>query len=358
MLITKPAVFIVGDNYQIMTCVDRAELIWVKVGDKEYFDASNGVMRTGSLFHSVSVPKEALDNAGGYTVYERGMIGRKPYFSVTGEVTEQYFSFKPVPTKGEIRAYHIADAHNRIESPIKAAKAFGAIDFLILNGDLPDSSSSLKNIENVYILAGEITGGNIPVIFSRGNHDMRGICAENFADCTPTDNGKSYFTFSLGNIWGIVLDCAEDKPDSHEEYGFTVACHSFREAQTDFIKNIVSKKPYEADGIEKRVVIVHNPFTDKKKAPFDIEGEIYAEWSRLLKEYVKPDVMICGHKHICGVFPVGDILDYYGQPCTIVVGAKPEGEKFTGCGYVFSDDGIKVSFTSSTGVATEFINVE
>ena len=81
MLITKPAVFIVGDNYQIMTCVDRAELIWVKVGDKEYFDASNGVMRTGSLFHSVSVPKEALDNACGYTVYEREMIERKPYFS-------------------------------------------------------------------------------------------------------------------------------------------------------------------------------------------------------------------------------------------------------------------------------------
>lgn len=357
MLITKPAVFIVGDSYKIMTCADRAELVWVEVGGKKFYDASNGVMRTGSLFHSVTVPKDSLDNAKGYTIFEREMVERKPYFSVTGDVTEQYFEFKPVPQSGEIRAYHIADAHNRVESPIKAAKVFGDIDFLILNGDLPDSSSSLKNIENVYILAGEITGGNIPTVFSRGNHDMRGICAENFADCTPTDNGKSYYTFKVGNIWGVILDCAEDKPDEHEEYGFTVACHTFREAQVDFLKEIIDKKPYEADGIEKRIVIVHNPFTEKKNPPFDIEEEIYTEWARLLKENIKPDLMLTAHKHICGVYPIGGELDGYGQPCTMVVGAKPEGQEFTGCGLVFTDNNIKVSFTKSTGEKSDYIQI-
>lgn len=39
------------------------------------------------------------------------------------------------------RAYHIADAHCLTDEPVRAAKAYGDIDFLILNGDIGEDSS-------------------------------------------------------------------------------------------------------------------------------------------------------------------------------------------------------------------------
>ena len=55
------------------------------------------------------------------------------------------------------------------------------IDLLILNGDIPDHCGTPENMMTVYMLVSELTRGKIPTVFSRGNHDMRGLCAEKFA---------------------------------------------------------------------------------------------------------------------------------------------------------------------------------
>ena len=136
----------------------------------------------------------------------------------TRKVVEKTYKFYPIP-ENNIRASHIADAHNNIEEPIKAAETFGNIDFLILNGDIPNHSGDIAYFAAIHCIAGEITKGEYPVIFSRGNHDMRGIYAENIQDHTPTDNGRSYFSVRVGSLWALVLDCGEDKPDDHPEYG-------------------------------------------------------------------------------------------------------------------------------------------
>ena len=160
----------------------------------------------------------------------------KAYFTKTKNVLEKAYKFKPIP-ENNIRAYHIADAHNSIKEPVKAAETFGNIDFLILNGDVIEDSSNPKNFMNIYEICSCLTKGEKPVIFSRGNHDLRGDFAEKFADYTPSHRGNTYYSFRLGNIWGILLDCGEDKDDDHPEYGYSVACHTFRERQSDFLKN-------------------------------------------------------------------------------------------------------------------------
>lgn len=59
--------------------------------------------------------------------------------------------------------------------------------------------------------------------------------------------------------------------------------------QTEYIKEIIREKEYLKDGIERRIVIVHIPFTKKMNKPkFQIEGEIYTEWANLLKNEIKP----------------------------------------------------------------------
>jgi predicted phosphodiesterase len=324
----------------------------VRIGDSEYYDESNGIMRSLSELHRVIVPMEELDAAKEYTVCVRPIIKRTPYFPTTEPVREYTFSFRPVPEKN-VRAYHMSDAHNNIQGPVAAAKAFGDIDLLILNGDIIDHSGDPSKFDNIYSICEQLTGGQIPVIFSRGNHDMRGKYAERFAEYTPNANGKTYYTFRLGNIWGILLDCGEDKMDENAEYGHTVCCHAFRQRQTAFLKNVIRNKDreYAEEGITHRLVISHSPFAFKLPDPFDIENEIYAEWCSLLNDEVMPDLMICGHMHRTEVHEKGGERDYLGQPCKTVIGSDPATEfGFAGCGITFGEKEIEIVFTNCNGV--------
>lgn len=350
MLKTTPAVFSVGNDYQIMVETEKEALLSVKVGNEIYYDESNGIMNSLSPIHRVTVPISALDKAKEYIVCILPIIERKPYFTETEKLIEYTFKFKPVP-KNDVRIYHLADTHNRIEEPVNAAKAFGDIDILILNGDIIDHSGNPQKFANIYEICAKITNGGFPVVFSRGNHDMRGNFAEKFADFTPSQNKNTYYTFRIGSVWGIILDCGEDKIDSNAEYGFTVACHSFRKRQTEFIKNVIknAEKEYDQCDIKTKLVISHIPFTRKFEPLFDIEEDIYNEWSSLLKAYINPDLMLCGHTHKCVIDKVGGENDYHGQPCTVVIGSEPSEEKFIGCGFIINDEKIEVIFNDNHG---------
>lgn len=360
MLKFTPAVFAVGKTYQIMVPVKKSSLFWVEIDGKSYYDEQNGIMRSLTYIHRVSVPMEELDRAKKYTVCEREIIKRKPKFPTSKAVCRTEFDFRPIP-ENNIRIYHIADTHNHVTAPVKASKAFGDIDLLILNGDIPNHSGEVKLFDTIYEIAEKVTGGNIPIVFARGNHDLRGFHAEEIANYTPNQNGNTYYSFTLGSIWGLVLDCGEDKDDSHPEYGFTVACHGFRERQTHFIKSIIanSKNEYDNHDIKYRFIISHNPFTVKLRPPFDIEADIYSEWAKLIKDSIHPDLMISGHLHGLIISDIGEKYDDLGQPCRLVVGSDIADNYHAGCGITLADgEEIKIDFTDSNGnhITDESIN--
>lgn len=353
VLRTHPAVFAVHDTYQIMVPVKHETLMWVRVGDECYYDDSNGILKSNVTVHRMIVPMAELDTAQKYTVCYRKIIERKPYFSETTEVFEVEYSFSPV-CGDKILAYHISDAHNQIKAPFGCAKLFekkyGKLDFLILNGDVIDHSGDIKNFDNIYEISSDITGGNIPIVFSRGNHDTRGIYAEKIADYTPTENGNSFFSFRIGNIWGVVIDCGEDKLDTSAEYGNTICCHAFRKRVTKYLENIIKNSDieYADNDITHKLVVVHHPFTHKLNPPFDIEQDTYKYWAKLLCESIKPHVMICGHTHKLEVHMPGSEFDDFGQACPVVIGSLTDyKDYFAGAGYIFNNDKIEIVFNDN-----------
>ncbi len=351
MLRYAPAVFAVGDEYQIMVPVTGESLFRVKVGDRYFYDEQNGIMRSLCSIHRVAVPMELLDRERTYTVCERELVDRKPYFPVTEEEVCTEFSFQPIPEDG-VRIYHISDAHDRVTDPVAGARVFGDFDLLVLNGDIPNHCGEVACMDTVYKLADELTHGRIPIVFARGNHDMRGYHAEEFADYTPSQYGNTYYSVRVGNLWMLILDCGEDKDDSNPEYGYTVACRDFRLRQTDLIHRIIrnAETEYAAPGVTHKLVVCHNPFAHRCKPPFDIEEEIYTEWAALLKKHIAPDLMLCGHLHRSIISPVGGELDQYGQPCTVIVGSSLGGDWHEGCGLTLHRDGpTEVEFCRSTG---------
>ncbi len=356
MLKFNPAVFAVGNDYQIIVTTKTQSFISIKIGDELFIDDSNGILKSASRTHNIAVPQELLNEYKHYTVIEKSIIKRLPYFTQTRRDKYYEYDFRPVPENNP-KCYHIADSHNVIDLPVKAASVYGNIDFLILNGDVPEDSGKTSNFDTIFDIVSLVTGGNIPTVFSRGNHDLRGICAEKFAEYAPAQNGKTYYSFRLGNIWGLCLDCGEDKTDDHAEYGFTVSCHQFRLKETDYIKSVIknAENEYNAPDVKHKIIVVHNPFSHEHPAPFNIEKDIFTEWCKLLKDNVKPDVMICGHTHRFGIYEQGCDYDTYGQPCTVVVGSEviSKHKDFGGAGFEFDDDVIKVTFTYADGKSKE-----
>lgn len=345
----KPTVFAVKNMYQIFIPTEFECIIAAKVGDEIYYDDANGILRSNSFLHKVEIPMSALDKAKKYTIVCRKMIERKPYFPTSEEPFSVDFDFRPI-TSDKINIYHISDAHNMEEAPIAAGKYFGKeLDLLVLNGDIPNHSGEIENFNSIYRIAYGVTKGEIPVVFSKGNHDTRGIHAEEFSDYTPTDNGKPYFTFRLGSLWGLVVDCGEDKLDSHEEYGNTICFHNYRLKETKFIKDVINnaETEYLADGIKHKIVICHIPFIKQFSDPFNIEEDLYCEWTKIICENIKPELLLFGHTHKKGIHKPKGEFDYYGyQNCDAVIGSEPhfKENKFIGCGITLDDSEPKIIF--------------
>jgi len=361
-MVACPTVFAMKDTYQIFMPFSCEVIVWVKVGENIYYDESNGILRSNTNMHRVEVPMEELDRLRQYTVVYRKMIERKPYFPTSEDEVEITFDFRPA-TGDPIRIYHVSDAHNLVKSPVAAGQYWGEdLDLLVLNGDIPNHSGKIENFNAVCEIASGITGGSRPVVFSRGNHDTRGIFAENFADYTPTDHGKTYYTFRTGNVWGMVLDCGEDKPDTNAEYGHTICFHQFRLRETQFIKDVIRRaaEEYEAADVKHKLIICHIPFTFINHPPFDIEQELYGEWCALLRDHIKPELLIFGHNHTTKILPVGCPLDHQGQPCTAIIGSRPftpnkdrPEEHFHGCAVELDGERIRVVFNTDSGEILE-----
>ncbi len=355
-MLTYPTVFAVGDRYHIFVPFSDEVIMWVKVGDRVFYDHCNGILRSNTNMHRVELPMSVLDEAKEYTVVYKKMIERKPYFPTSEPERELTMPFRPVKRDGNINLYHIADAHNLVAQPIAAGQFFGeALDLLVLNGDIPNHSGDIKNFNAICEIAAGVTGGRCPVVFARGNHDTRGIHAEDMPNYIPTLNGKTYYTFRVGCVWGLLLDCGEDKRDSNPEYGGTICFHQFRLEETDFIKQVIARadEEYAAEGVTHRLVISHIGFTHIDNPPFDIEEELYSEWTALMREHIRPDLLLYGHYHRTEICPPGCEFDSHGQPCTAIIGSQPirEGRNgFVGCAITLMPNGKKrVIFNDDLG---------
>ena len=142
------------------------------------------------------------------------------------------------------------------------------------------------------------------------------------------------------------------------EYGHTICFHHFREVETEFIKEVIANadKEYNAEGVKHKLVISHIAFTHICEPPFDIEQELYGEWARLMREHIKPELLLYGHHHVVDICPVGSDFDHQGQACTAIIGSRPtfandkHPNGFIGAGIVLSDDGKKrVIFNNDKG---------
>ena len=292
-----PVVYAVEDTYQITFTTQAKGEAWVVIDSVEYNDTYAGYRETESTIHKISVPMDVLDKAGEYTVYTRAMILRGPYESLQGKTISATYNWKGVNESDGINYYVISDNHNTHKTPLAAASYFGDdLDFLICCGDTVSWIDREADLTQILYLASDITKGEIPVIYARGNHETKGVKAHEYYNYVSANGQDFYYTFRLGSIWGIVLDVGEDHGDNFIEYAGVAKFNTYRDEQTVFLDEVLAnaENEFDAEGVTYRIAACHIPLTIKYEN--DHAGAYKDAWIERLNQ-MKLTVLYSGHVH-------------------------------------------------------------
>ena len=284
----EASVFESGDGmYTVIwsTSLPGTGYVTYNFNGKEYVvkDRQNSAIRTTDTVHSVRVPKAHLD--GNTYTYSSQQIGtRRAYVAVKGRtVTSKPVSFKGYSGQDKIHALVLSDIH---EDPAKAEKAVKNFadppDLLVLNGDLVSYMTSVLKFKQVLSYAHRFSGGSIPVIYTRGNHENRGIYGPEAVDIFKTSTGGQYFTCSFGPISFLCLDTGEDKADSDWTYSGLVDSTSYIAEETEWMKTLTPD-----ENAEYRICIAHMP---------NLNNRYGFNWVPILSD-LDIDMFVAGHKH-------------------------------------------------------------
>ena len=290
-----PVVYAVEEEYQIVFSTSDSAIAWVDIGGVEYYDLYAGSMKSNDHVHKVSVPQQVLDDAGEYAIHARQMIYRGPFGGYLGDLLTESYDFRPVDTSDGLNYYALSDVHEAVEAAAKATTYdHGApLDMLILLGDLVSMVESEADAQLANDLAFRITGGEIPVLYARGNHEIKGEYGEDFHKYVASRNGDYYYTVTLSNqVFAVVLDMGEDHEDDWWEYFGTAKFDLYRQKQTEMLEEILAAGEYA--NYPYRMVLCHIPITYvDEDGRFDSFRE---EWTALLNR-MDVDISLSGHEH-------------------------------------------------------------
>lgn len=320
----KPVVYIVEDKYQIVFASKVESRSWVTIGDTDYYDNYAGSNRSYTKIHKIEIPMTELNEHKEYTIHTQKLTYRGPFGGFKGRDIHETYNFIPVDTKDEdgFNYYAISDIHMALECSKKAVSYNESKDLLVLAGDIVSMMETEKDALYTNKVAHELTKGEIPVIYARGNHEIKGKLAEEFHNYVGAKNENFYYSFSFENVYGLVLDIGEDHDDDYWEYYDTAKFDIYREEQINFIKEEMKSEKYK--NADYRLVVSHIPvtFVNSRKNHEGFKQDLVS----LLND-MNVNMVISGHQHDLFVFDPGEVEPNVIQNYNVAFDGKGKNSK-------------------------------
>ena len=296
----KPVVYAVEDKYQIVFSTNAESTGWVEIGGKKYYDLYNGTAKTFTKIHKVEVPMSVLDEAKQYTVHSQKTIYAGPFGGFLGRDISEKVSFRPIDSSDGIQYLSFSDVHMNDARTFETASHAGNYDFLFLLGDIISVVETFDDANFNNQVAYGITKGQIPVVYARGNHDVKGRYSQELHKFVGAKGERFYYNFYFKDVYGLVLDLGEDHDDDWWEYYGTANFEEYRQEQIAFLKDEIAKKDYEA--YPYRVVASHIPipFVNYRHNYENTKKEMTA-----LLNQMDFHMSVCGHQHQLMIFEPG-----------------------------------------------------
>lgn len=302
---------ITANEVTVVWTTDANAVSWVEVAPAgtnsfyarehpKYYQTKNGNRVVGKL-HKITI--SGLDEATEYRyrVFSQSVLSYEGHRVLYGNIAStDVYRKKPLrfrtldKNKESLSFLVINDIHARVDDLVALCKdvEYGKTDLVIFNGDMVSVMNNEQQFfEGFMDKAVEMFASEVPVYFSRGNHETRGAFSVNFPDYFPTPTGKLYYSFKQGPVHFIVLDCGEDKPDSDIEYSGMAQFDNYRTEQQLWLEKELQKEEFKSAPY--KLVIVHIPPVGSDwHGPLDLRRKILP----VLKNQ-NITAMLCGHTH-------------------------------------------------------------
>lgn len=246
-----------------------------------------------------------------YGAYKKTFGGtyRSPFYSFTS----------PSDKTSEFEALIFNDLHQHtatIDTLMTMVRAKGLkYDFVLFNGDcVDDPKDENQAVTTINHFNRAVGSTDKPVIYMRGNHEIRNAYSMQLTDLFDYTGGQSFGAMSWGDTRIVMLDCGEDKPDEHWVYYGLNDFSGFRAEQLKFLEN--EHKNADFRKAKKRILIHHIPlWAEDMKKEYNPSLELWGE-ELAAQPY---NVAINAHTHRAVMHPKGSL----GNPFPVLVGGGP-----------------------------------
>jgi predicted phosphodiesterase len=179
---------------------------------------------------------------------------------------------------------------------------WGSTDFLVHTGDAFHWIDTEEHLFRAWLRP--TTAGlahSKPLIFARGNHELRGPFARRLFDYVPTPEGRFYYSREAGPVHLLVLDTGEDKPDDTNVYAELNRTVAYRAAELQWLTEHFRTSTRAAEA-PFRVAVMHQPHWG-----WLVDGP--EAWVAAANE-ANVDLVIAGHQHRFSYTPPGPDVDH------------------------------------------------
>ena len=268
----------------------------------KYFETKYGRAQVDSI-HSIRINGLKPGTTYRYRIYskeilnwqknsDRILYGRTIATNVFRKAPLSFTTYNP--DADTVSFLVLNDIHGRADIMEKLCSNVNlkSLNMVVFNGDM---SSYINNSEQLFSdfidVSVKLFASEIPIEFSRGNHETRGPFADHLMDFFPRKDGNFYQFFRVGAAAFLLLDCGEDKPDSDIEYGGIAFYDKYRKKETSWLKEVVNSESYCESSIQ--IAILHIPLTVG-----NWHGNIHLQNTMMqVLNRSGIDVMLSGHTH-------------------------------------------------------------
>lgn len=262
----------------IMWVTDVKALSWVELAPNDgtnfyhverpqYYQTYLG-KRVYSTVHQIRITGLEPGKSYRYSTSSKEVVDMKGHRVTYGHVatTKVYGkNFKNVfttlqPGKESIQFIMLNDIHAKQEKMAALLNTFekGKTDMVFYTGDMVSMVPTEEILFQGFVdMSVERFAKQVPFYLARGNHETRGLFATSFMTYFPSLTGKPYYTLKHGDVFFIILDGGEDKPDSCLEYYETAQYDNYRKEEAEWLKKVVESD--DCKNAKYRVVLMHMP---------------------------------------------------------------------------------------------------
>lgn len=299
---------------------------WVEYGTNGNLDQKlqlyvDGQMLINNYQHMFRLEDLVPGETYSYRVHSREIAVYEAYRKEFGEtaVSDVYTFRLPTEQDTNFTAVIFNDLHQRTVLVDMFSELIKDIDydFIVFNGDnIDDPRDEAQAVASLAYMNEHVGAHGVPVIYMRGNHEIRNAYSIGLRDLLDYIGDKTYGAFSWGDTRIVMLDCGEDKEDDHQAYYGLNDFSGLRKDQAQFLRKELAGDAFK--NASKRVLIHHIPIYGLREGSYNPSLD---EWGDILKD-APFDVSLHGHTHQFAYHPKHSLENNF--PVVIGGGNNPQ----------------------------------